>query len=84
MRAVAAHAAGQYTLPERFVPTRFLVTVGFEDEPRVLPATDFVQAAKLLGIRARVAVILEHDHAVCQRQLDWSREFFIRVRRQPQ
>ena len=81
VRAVAAHAAGQYTLPIRYVQARFLITVGSEDESRVKPAETFVRAARRHGIPARLLQIAGHDHRICQHQLDWSRSFFLEVRR---
>jgi len=80
VRAVAAHAAGQYTRPTRYVPARFLITVGSEDASRVGPAKTFVRSAKRLDIRARLLRIKGHDHSICQQQLDRSRRFFLEVR----
>ena len=77
VRAVAAHAAGQYTLPIRYVQARFLITVGSEDESRVKPAEAFVRTARRHGIQARLLQIAGHDHRICQRQLDQSRSFFL-------
>ena len=82
VRAVVAHAAGRYTLPTREVPTRFLITVGSEDEGRVKPAEAFVRSARRHGIQVRLLRIAGHDHRICQRQLDRSRSFFLEVRRQ--
>jgi len=80
VRAVAAHAAGQYSAPAPNTEARFLVTVGSLDEERVAPAETFVRAARRLGLSARFQLIAGHGHSICQRQLDLSRSFFMEVR----
>ena len=80
VRAVAAHAAGVYRPPSRYIPTRFLLTVGTLDKDRLKDPRMFTVIARRLKIDAHLLLIPEHDHRICPQQLEASRSLFIETR----
>lgn len=81
-KAVAAHAAGGYDLPEKMIPTKFLITVGEldnQDVTRVEMAKEFVKAVKEKGIEIRFEIIPEVGHIQTNFQDDLSKKFFKEI-----
>jgi len=82
-KAAAVHAAGGYTYPEKYIPTKLLVTVGEADNAgvsRVGFARLFEDAARRhdIDIELRIIPGLGHKHAQVQDEL--SMEFFKRIK----
>ena len=83
--AVAAHAAGGYDKPKKFIKTKFLITVGSEDNAevsRVDWAKFFVKHARDKAIDVRPVVIEGLAHRQTEEQNQMSREFFTEALRE--
>jgi len=81
-KAVATHAAGGYNLPDDFIMTKFLVTVGELDNTeikRVDWAKYFVQGCQKKGIDVRFHIIPDIAHRQTEHQDELSRSFFREV-----
>ena len=81
-QAVAVHAAGGYTFPTKFIPTKFLLTVGeFDNETikRVNFAKSFHEACLKNNIDSSLQIIPNKGHAWFDEQEQVSRDLFIGV-----
>ena len=82
VKAVAAHAAGGYDKPKKKINTRFLITVGSEDNKdisRVDWAKFFVERATKLGIYVKPVLVYGLGHSQSDLQNELSRDFFRQV-----
>lgn len=82
VKGVAAHAAGGYDLPEEFIDTKFLITVGENDNgtiTRVEWAQYFEKGCKEKGIDIRLEIIPEIAHRQTEEQNDMSRLFYTEL-----
>jgi len=82
VKAVAAHAFGGYELPTEFVPTKFLVTVGQEDNDPI-SRREFLELffsacqREKIDIQKEIIPGLKHRQTEVQNQM--SREFFSEI-----
>lgn len=77
--AVAAHAPGGTIYPKKWIPVKFLLTVGQEDTKetdRVWRAKKFYEKAKELNISITYKEILGVGHWLTQEQIQLSIDFF--------
>jgi poly(3-hydroxybutyrate) depolymerase len=82
VKAVAAHAAGGYDKPSRKIDSRFLITVGSQDNEdisRVDWANFFVKRAQKLGIAVKPVLLYGIGHQQTEMQNEMSRDFFRQV-----
>ena len=82
VKAVAAHAAGGYDLPEEFLPTKFLITVGRFDNKEITRremAVVFARACRFKKIDLTLRIIPGIAHRQTEEQNVMSREFFHRI-----
>ena len=82
VKAVAAHAAGGFDLPKKFIPTKFLLTVGELDNKeitRLEMATQFAEACLKVGIDLRLKIIPGIAHRQTEEQNEMSRQFFTKI-----
>lgn len=76
--AVTAHAAGGYDIPQKFIPVKFLLTVGELDmgeTPRFEMAKQFTRLSKDKGIDITLEIIEGIAHRQTIMQDDMSRAF---------
>lgn len=81
-KAVVAHAAGGYDSPQKYIPTKFLITVGEFDNKEVSRldfAKLFTKAAHDYGIDVQLEIIPSIAHRQTEGQNEMSREFFKKV-----
>jgi len=83
-KAVAAHNAGSYDLPQRKINTKFLIAVGENDTTpisRVDLARKFVNACRKKRIKVELEIIPGAGHSLTQEQINLSHQFFLKARR---
>ena len=81
-KAVAAHAPGGVTMPEKWVPVNFFITDGQNDAGRLERARNFTVSCKTLNISADLKEYPGVGHELCSDAIQKSFEFFIRVKSQ--
>jgi len=77
-RAVTAHAAGGYDAPQKYISTKFLITVGELDNTeysRLEFAKHFTQFSRELGIEITLKIIPGIGHRQTEDQNEMSRNF---------
>ncbi len=78
VKGVTAHAAGGYDPPLGKIPTKFLMTVGENDNVKFVRkdmAVEFSQAASLFDIDHQLEIIPDIAHIQTEKQNEMSREF---------
>ncbi|MBI4650460.1 cadherin-like domain-containing protein [Candidatus Desantisbacteria bacterium] len=75
--AVHAHAAGEYTYPQKKINTHFLISVGQNDTDRLPKAQNFYDQCVYLKIRAELIIYPNLGHALTQKQIDDGQNFLI-------
>lgn len=79
--AVAAHAAGGMSYPDRWIPVKFLITVGENDiAHRKEKAYYFVNKCKEFDIYVEFKEYPNIGHEFIDEQTQQSLDFFVRVR----
>jgi pimeloyl-ACP methyl ester carboxylesterase len=79
-KAVAAHAPGGITYPEKWVPVKFFITVGQNDRERVEGARYFADSCKALNISVDYMEYPGVGHELCDEAVQKSLKFFARVK----
>ncbi len=77
--AVAAHAPGGCTHPSRYIPVRFLMTVGEDDHDRRWKTKEFSQRCQELGISIVYKEYPGVGHGLTREQLELSKGFFEEI-----
>lgn len=83
VKAVAAHAAGGFDEPKKRIKTKFMITVGSQDNKeidRVAWALFFMTLAREKNIDVKAVLIPGLDHRQTEAQNQMSRDFFKDVR----
>jgi pimeloyl-ACP methyl ester carboxylesterase len=76
--AVAAHAPGGITYPDRFVPVKFLLTVGQDDKDRIEGTRHFADSCRTFNIAVDYKEYPGVGHALCDDAVFRSQELFVK------